>query len=121
MFSGVSSRREARRAARALHQHPARVANEELKNLISTLEDLIERLSVAADPEVKRLRRQAETALTNARAAVAEGGAQLGDQAGELVRQGERYVHRRPWSSLGFVALCMLAVGLLTGRSIWSD
>ena|ERR1700758_3767642 len=121
MFSSVSSRREARRAARVLHQHPARVANEELKNLISTLEDLVGRLGEAADPEVKRLRKQAETALANARTALAEGGAQLGERAQVLVRQGERYVHRRPWTSLGLVALGMLAVGLLSGRSIWSD
>ena len=121
MFSSVSSRREARRAARVLHQHPARVANEELKNLISTLEDLVGRLGEAGDPEVKRLRKQAETALANARTALAEGGAQLAERAQVLVRQGERYVHRRPWTSLGLVALCMLAVGLLSGRSIWSD
>jgi ElaB/YqjD/DUF883 family membrane-anchored ribosome-binding protein len=121
MFARVSSRREARRAARVLHQHPVRVANEELRILISTVEDLIERLGVAADPELKRLRKQAETALANAKAAVTEGGAQLGDQAHKLTEQGQRYVRRRPWASLGFVALCVLAIGVWTGRSMWSD
>jgi ElaB/YqjD/DUF883 family membrane-anchored ribosome-binding protein len=121
MFARVTSRREARRAARVLHQQPLRVANEELRILISTVEDLIERLGVAADPELKRLRKQAETALANARAVVAVGGGQLGDQARELAAHGQKYVRRRPLTSLGFVAVCMLAIGLWAGRSTWSD
>jgi ElaB/YqjD/DUF883 family membrane-anchored ribosome-binding protein len=120
MFAGAS-RREARRAARVLHQHPARVANEELRILISTVEDLIERLGMAANPELKRLRKRAEAALANAKAAVADGGAQLGDQAQKLAAQGGKYVRRRPWASVGLVALCMLAIGLWSGRSMWSD
>ncbi len=121
MFAHVTHRRQTRRAARVLHRHPLQVANEELRILISTVEDLIERLGTAADPELKRLRKRADTALATAKAAVAERGAQLGDQARELAEQGQEYVRRRPWPALGVVALCMLAIGLWSGRSMWSD
>lgn len=116
MFARVTNRRQARRAAQLINQQPLRVANEELRILISSVEDLVERLSTAADPELKRLRRQAQTALANAKAAV--GGSQLRAQARELAGQGQEYVRSRPWTALGFVALCMLAVGVWTGRTL---
>jgi len=116
MFARVTNRRQARRAAQFINQQPLRVANEELRILMASVEDLVERLSTAADPELKRLRRQAETALANAKSAV--DGSQLGAQARQLAEQGQRYVRRRPLTALGFVALCMLAVGVLTGRTL---
>ena len=116
MFARVTSRRQARRAAQVINQQPLRVASEELRILISTVEDLVERLGTAADPELKRLRRQAQTALANARAAV--DASHLGEQARELAEQGQEYVRSRPWTALGLVALCMLAVGAWTGRTL---
>ena len=120
MFDNVTSRRQERKAARILNDRPLRVANEELRILMSNVQDLVDRLDKAADPELKRLRRQAETALTRARAAIGEGGAQFGEQARQLAAQGQRYVRRRPLTSLGVVALGMLAIGLVTGRTIAS-
>jgi ElaB/YqjD/DUF883 family membrane-anchored ribosome-binding protein len=116
MFARVTSRRQARRAAQVINQQPLRVATEELRILISTVEDLVERLGTAADPELKRLRRQAQTALANARAAAST--SHIGEQARELAQQGQEYVRSRPLTVLGFVALCMLAVGVWTGRTL---
>jgi ElaB/YqjD/DUF883 family membrane-anchored ribosome-binding protein len=93
------------------------VASEELRNLIASLEDVIERLGSAADPELRRLRKRAEVALANARAAVAEGGAQLGQQVRDIAHQGQEYVRQRPLASLGLVAVGMLALGLWASRS----
>ncbi len=122
MFARLNSRRsQARRAARVLNEQPLQVANEELRILMSTIENLVERLGTATDPELKRLRKQAEAALANARAAIGDRGAQLGEQARELAEQGGELVRRRPLASLGFLALCMLAIGLLTGRATVSD
>src|ERR1700751_5058644 len=116
MFSRVSrrTRARARRAAEVLNQHPADVANEEVRMLISTVDDLIERLTATADPELRRPRTGTEKALASARDAVAEGGARALDRAQEL---GEAYIRERPWRSLGVVALCVLAIGLWTGRA----
>ena len=118
MFDNVTSRRQERKAARILNERPLRVANEELRILISTVQDLVDRLEAAADPELKRLRKQAEAALGRAKAALGEGGAQLGEQAQQLSVQGQQYVRRRRlFTSVGVVALGMLAIGLVTGRA----
>ena len=116
MFDNVTSRRQERKAARILNERPLRVATEELRILMSTAQDLVDRLETAADPELKRLRKQAEAAMGRAKAAIGERGAQLGEQAQQLAVEGQQYVRRRPLTSLGVVALGMLAIGLVTGR-----
>ena len=123
MFARVMSHRHTRerQAARVLNEHPLRVVNEELRILMSTVEDLIDRLSTVTDPELKRLRKQAETALARARATLGDGGGQLSTQARQLAEQGQEYVRRRPLTSLSAVALCMLAIGLVTGRALAAD
>ena len=122
MFARSASRRSAaRRAARVLHEQPVQVVSEELRILVSRMEDLLERLSVATDPELKRLRQQAEAALANAKAAMSAGKTQLAGQVRDIAEQGGRYVRRSPWTSLGLVALGLLAIGLVTGRSVMSD
>src|ERR1700756_4492886 len=96
MFDNVTSRRQERKAARILNKRPLRVANEELRILMSTVQDLVDRLDTATDPELRRLRKQADVALTRAKAVLGEGGAVLGKQARQLAEQGQRYVRRRP-------------------------
>jgi ElaB/YqjD/DUF883 family membrane-anchored ribosome-binding protein len=123
MFARLTGRRraQAHRAAQVLNDAPGLVAREEVGLLISTVEDLIERLSVAADPELKRLRQQTVNALEAAKNVAVQGGAQVRDQAGELARQSEIYISKRPWTSLGLVALGILAIGLWTGRSVTTE
>jgi ElaB/YqjD/DUF883 family membrane-anchored ribosome-binding protein len=123
MFSRVSSRSraQARHAAQILNRQPARVASEEVRVLVSTVEDLIERLETAADPELVRLRQQTEAALATAKAAIGERGAQLRDRAGDLAEWGQTYVRERPWTSVGVAVLCLLAIGLWTGRAVMSE
>jgi ElaB/YqjD/DUF883 family membrane-anchored ribosome-binding protein len=122
MFARMATRRsQARRAARVLHQQPMQVASEELRILISRLEDLIQRLGSAAEPEVSRLRRQAETALADARAAIAERGVQLGDQVRAVAAQSREYARRRPVTSASLAALGLLAIGVLASRALTGD
>ena len=122
MFASMSTRRaRARRAARVLHEQPLQVASEELRNLIASVESLVDRLGTAADPELKQLRKRAEGALASARSAIAQGGAQLGEHAGDLMDRGQEYVRRRPVASLGLVALGVLALGVLASRSMTND
>ena len=123
MFTRVTrrSRAQARRAARILNEHPAAVAGAEVRLLIWTVEDLIERLKYVADPELKRWRRQAAASLESARAAVADGEARLREQAGEFAEYGDAYVRNHPWTTLGALAVGLLAVGLWTGRSLIAE
>jgi len=123
MFNRASSRSrsQARQAAQILNRQPAEVADEEVRILISTVQDLVEQLGTAADPELTRLRKQTEVALERARAAIVESGAQMHGQVSELAKRSEAYVREYPWTSLGLAALCVLAVGLWTGRTVMSD
>jgi ElaB/YqjD/DUF883 family membrane-anchored ribosome-binding protein len=121
MFSRSRSRVQARQAARILNRHPSQVADEEVRILISTVEDLLERLATAADPELMRLRNRTETALDSARASIADSGAQLRDRASDLAEWGGAYVRERPWTSVGLAALCVLPIGLWTGRALMND
>lgn len=122
MFARVGRRySQERKAARVFNEHPLRVADEELRILMSTVQDLIERLATAADPELKRLRKQAEGTLAGARTALGESGPQPGDRARRLTGQGQAFVQRRPMTSVGIVALGMLAIGLVTGRALASE
>jgi len=97
------------------------VASEELRILISRLEDLIQRLGSAAEPEVSRLRRQAESALADARAAIAGRGVQLADQVRAVAAQGQEYARRRPVTSASLAALGLLAIGVLASRALTGD
>ena len=120
MYTRASRRssRQARNAALFLNQHPAQVAYEEVRLLISAVEDLINRIGAAADPELRQLRTQTETALVAVKGAVAEGGGRVRDQAQAIAEQGDAYVRERPWTSMGAVALLVLAVGVWAGRAI---
>jgi ElaB/YqjD/DUF883 family membrane-anchored ribosome-binding protein len=89
--------------------------------LISTVEDVIERLGVAADPELKRLRAQTEAALASVRNAISEGEAQVRERVRDLAAQGGTYVRGHPWTSLGVATLCALALGLWVGRAVADD
>jgi len=125
MFAHVSrSSREARRAAHTLNRHSARVANEEVQILISTVEDLIARLEGAADPELTQLRKQTEAALASAKDVISQREARLRDRASELAEQGGAYVREHPWTStsLGLAALCVVAIAFWTaGRTATID
>jgi ElaB/YqjD/DUF883 family membrane-anchored ribosome-binding protein len=88
---------------------------------MATMQGLVDRLDTAAAPELEQLRKQAQAALGRARAALGESRALLGEQARQLAEQGQRYVRRRPITSLGVVALGMLALGLMTGRATAID
>ena len=116
----VGSGARARRAAENLNQNPGVVAAaDEVRLFISAAQDLIERLeSISSDPEVRRLHRRTGAALKGARAAFAQGGRRVRDQAGEIADYGQIYVRRHPWTTLGAVALGLLAIGLWTGRSL---
>jgi ElaB/YqjD/DUF883 family membrane-anchored ribosome-binding protein len=46
---------------------------------------------------------------------------QLRDQAVELAERGDAYVREHPWTSVGVTALCVLAIGLWTGRALVSE
>ncbi len=108
--------RTIRGAAREAAQHAGSVAGEEVQNLIADVEDLMSRVSDAADPEVRRLRSKVAAAVTTAKKAIAGGVEQVQGQASEAIEASDRFVRNQPWEAIGIAALAGVAVGFLLAR-----
>ena len=108
--------RTIRRAARAAAQHAGTAAGEELQNLIADVEDLIDRVGDAADPELRRLRSKVAAAVITTKKSIADGVEQVQGQAKEAMEDGDRFVRNQPWEAIGIAALAGLAVGFLVAR-----
>lgn len=105
--NGSARSRQAVRGGRQV----AGIVNDEVQNLISTVEDLTSRIGEAVDPELARLRAQTEAAVSAAKEVIADRAEQLRDQAKQLADQGEDYIRERPWSALALTALAGIALG----------
>jgi ElaB/YqjD/DUF883 family membrane-anchored ribosome-binding protein len=95
-----------------VHQVGA-AASDEVQNLIADVEDLIDRVGDAADPEVKRLRSKVAAAVASTKKTIASGADQVQRQAKEAFDASDRYVRNQPWEAIGIAALAGVAVGFL--------
>ncbi len=112
-------RREARGlggTARDAAAQAGAAANEEVQNLIADVEDLIDRVGEAADPELRRLRSKVAAAVASTKSSLTDGVEVVQRQARETFELGDRYVHTRPWEAIGIAAIAGLAVGFLAAR-----
>ena len=103
-------------AAREAAQQVGAAAGDEVHNLIADVEDLIDRVGDAADPELRRLRSKVAAAVTTAKKSIAEGVGQVQGQANQALEAGDRYVRNQPWEAIGIAAIAGLAVGFLVAR-----
>jgi ElaB/YqjD/DUF883 family membrane-anchored ribosome-binding protein len=103
-------------AARAAAEHAGTAAGEEVQNLIADVEDLMDRVGDAADPEIRRLRSKVAAAITTAKKSIADGVEQVQGQANQAIEASDRYVRNQPWEAIGIAALAGLAVGFLVSR-----
>jgi ElaB/YqjD/DUF883 family membrane-anchored ribosome-binding protein len=94
-------------------QEASDTASAALADLIADVEDLIERVGDAADPEVQRLRDRVVDAMGSARRSFSTSAGQVRRQAREALTASDRYVRNQPWEALGIAALAGLAVGYL--------
>jgi ElaB/YqjD/DUF883 family membrane-anchored ribosome-binding protein len=101
--------REAARKARA-------AGNQEVQKLLLEVEELIERVSESADPEVARVRGRVTEAVARTRRAMFDRAAGLQRQAREVLVAGDTFVHDQPWEVIGAAALAGLAIGFLMFR-----
>lgn len=102
-------------AREAAHQIGA-AASDEVQNLITDIEALVQSVGEAADPEVRRVRANVSAALGKTKKAIAEGAEQVQDQAKEALDTADRYVRNQPWEAIGIAAVAGLAVGYLLSR-----
>ena len=108
--------RTIKNAAREAAQQAGTAAGEEVQNLIADVEDLIDRVGDAADPEIRRLRSKVAAALAITKKSIAEGVEQVQGQAKQAIDASDQYVRNQPWDAIGIAALAGLAVGFLVAR-----
>ena len=116
-MEGIKDFSDGTRAGRARVQQASAAASSEVQNLIADVEDLIERVGEAADPEVRRLRTKVASAVTSAKRSLAAGAEQVQQQARDAFEASDRYVHSQPWKAIGIAALAGVAVGFLVSAS----
>jgi ElaB/YqjD/DUF883 family membrane-anchored ribosome-binding protein len=115
-FTQRADPRTIKDAAREAAQQAGAAAGEEVQNLIADVEDLIDRVGDAADPEIRRLRSKVTAALATTKKSIAEGVEQVQGQAKQAIDASDQYVRNQPWEAIGIAALAGLAVGFLLAR-----
>jgi ElaB/YqjD/DUF883 family membrane-anchored ribosome-binding protein len=107
--------REAVREARDIHA--ARAApDSEVHHLIIEIEELIERIKSATDPELTLVRTELEASIAAVRQAIFDGAGQIRRHAQEAIESGDNLIRQRPWKAIGVASAAGLAIGLVLGR-----
>jgi ElaB/YqjD/DUF883 family membrane-anchored ribosome-binding protein len=106
----------ARSATRGAAGQARTATDRELHRLITDVEDLIERIGDAADPDLGRLRAKVVSAVEAVKATIAAGAERLQEQAKGALQAGDRRVREQPWRAIGAVALAAVVAGFLLGR-----
>ena len=105
----ADARREAARQARA-------AVGQEVHKLITDVENLIRSVGDAADPELRRLRGEVQSAIVETKRVLADRAGRAQRQAKEAFEVSDRYVHEQPWQTVGIAAAAGLLIGFLIGR-----
>ncbi len=109
--SAKEAMREASRQARA-------EVSQEVDKLIDDVENLMRRVGDAADPELRRLRGEVQSAIADTKKALQNGAGWAQRQAvraKEAFEASDRYVHEQPWQTVGIAAVTGLLIGCLIG------
>ena len=108
------------RTGNAVHEkvrQAGTAATEEVQNLIADVEDLMDRVGEAADPEIRRLRAKVADAVISTKRSIAAGADQVQRHAKDAFDASDRYVRNQPWEAIGIAALAGIAVGFLVSSS----
>lgn len=89
---------------------------EDLQAVVSDAEALLKATAHQAGEKVQEVRAKAEQSVQAARERLAELKESAMDKTRELVDEGEEYVRKNPWQSVGIAAGVGLLLGLLIGR-----
>jgi ElaB/YqjD/DUF883 family membrane-anchored ribosome-binding protein len=92
-------------------------ANGQINSFIENVEDLTHALKDVDTPEIARVKAKVKIALAAAKSALADGAAQVRDQARQVTKTTDTYVRDNPWQVVGIAALVGIAVGILASRS----
>ncbi|XZG70205.1 DUF883 family protein [Chitinibacteraceae bacterium HSL-7] len=92
------------------------VLMEDLRNVISDTEALLDDVSKGGSAEARALRQKIAENLSVARAKLQETERLVGAKAKEAARVTDTYVHDHPWTAVGVAAGVGFLLGLLVSR-----
>jgi ElaB/YqjD/DUF883 family membrane-anchored ribosome-binding protein len=92
------------------------VATEEVRNLISDVEDLVARLADFNDADVATMRGKVMATVDAAKETLADSAETLRRQAQRAMSGADEYVRESPWAAVGVAALVGALVGVLVAR-----
>ncbi|ARS51594.1 DUF883 family protein [Kushneria konosiri] len=90
---------------------------EDLRQLSSTIEELMHATADDSRENVARLRERAEAKLVETRQRLSTSGERVRHQAQDSMECADQYVRSNPWKSVGYGAALGVVVGLILGRS----
>jgi ElaB/YqjD/DUF883 family membrane-anchored ribosome-binding protein len=116
-ISGSINKAAHNAAREAREAHDARLeADREVHVLIAEIEELIDRMKEAADPELTLVRTKVEASIEAVRQAVLEAAEQVQRQTLEAIEAGDNFMRQRPWEAIGVASAAGLALGFVLGR-----
>lgn len=86
----------------------------DLKAVITDSEELLRATAGAAGDRITAARARAEQTLRAAREKIS--GLEVVDQAKDMARNTDDYVHEHPWGAVGLAALAGVMIGVLIAR-----
>jgi ElaB protein len=90
--------------------------DQQVQQLLADIQELLQRVGNAADPEMARLRARIERGVSATKAVIAERASQVQRRASQAFSAGDDYVRGRPWQAVGLAAAAALLVGFLIRR-----
>lgn len=112
---GESGRRLKRDAVDAA-SNLKNVAADEIRNLITDVEELVARIADLNDADVATIRSKVMSKVDAAKESLASGADSLKRRAQEAASGADDYVHDSPWVAVGLAALVGAVVGILVAR-----
>ena len=103
--------REAKRGAQRLGGR-----SPEFSDLISDVEDLLQKVGYIADTEVAQVRERVQEKLARAKDTLSNEGLRIVTAARNVAGATDEYVHENPWQSTGMAALAGVVLGFLIFR-----
>jgi ElaB/YqjD/DUF883 family membrane-anchored ribosome-binding protein len=92
------------------------VADQEVRNLIADIQELIARMKDAADPELSLLRAKVEASISAVKQTIFDRAGQVQRRTQQALEAGDNYVRQRPWEAIGVASAAGLAIGFMLGR-----
>lgn len=90
---------------------------EDLRQLSTTIEELMQATADDSRENVARLRERAEARLMETRQRLSVQGERAYGHAQDTLECADQYVRSNPWKSVGYGAAMGVVVGLILGRS----